>query len=373
MKNDAYITDTKYLLDKLPKVHKDLFALINKNEYEELGQQLVREIASNQNSIEEFELKLQKLFARIKDPHTQVITDKIELPIIFEWVDGGYYPFVLPRAHEQFLCKKLSGINEMLVDQFMTDVDQYLVYDNEEARKGEIASALSNMLLIKQVSNKQADNVIYSFEGGATVELSCGRGDVDRSQTSVYSIPGNQFLSRKRNYFVENKSEALYLRYSRCEEDEEYTVSALSADIQSLLNLNPQKLIIDLRGNRGGDSSVITPVIDILSNYVASNKPTVYCLIDRKTYSSGVLNCYEFKKRCGAILVGQPTAQGINHYGDIMDFILPNSGVMIEYSTKYFDLIDDDSPTIEPDIYIEPTIDDYISGNDPVLNYCLNT
>jgi hypothetical protein len=88
-------------------------------------------------------------------------------------------------------------------------------------------------------------------------------------------------------------------------------------------------------------------------------------------FSSGVLNTYEMKQKFNATLVGQPTGQGVNHFGETKTFKLPNSKIKIKYSSKFFQLIDDTANSIKPDIVIEPTIDDYLTGNDPVINYCL--
>ena len=78
------------------------------------------------------------------------------------------------------------------------------------------------------------------------------------------------------------------------------------------------------------------------------------------------------KDICKATLVGQPTAQGVNHFGEVKTFRLPNSRVTIQYSTKYFRIIEDDSSTIQPDVHIEPSIKDYKNGRDVVNEWCEN-
>lgn len=77
------------------------------------------------------------------------------------------------------------------------------------------------------------------------------------------------------------------------------------------------------------------------------------------------------KYKLGATLVGQPTGQGVNHYGEVKNIELPSTNVEVQYSSKYFKIIDDDSNTIKPDVYIEPTVEDFRNGNDVVLKYCL--
>lgn len=116
---------------------------------------------------------------------------------------------------------------------------------------------------------------------------------------------------------------------------------------------------------------MFNPVIDILQKYISKNSVQVYCLINRRVFSSGVLNTYDMKYELGAVLVGQPTGQGVNHYGEVKYFYLPNTQIEVQYSTKYFKIIEDNSITIKPDVFIEPSVDNYKEGNDVVLNYCL--
>lgn len=173
------------------------------------------------------------------------------------------------------------------------------------------------------------------------------------------------------NYYAEYREQALYFKYSRCKEDEDYPFTKLFTDLDKILDLNPKKIIVDLRNNQGGNSSLFDPISKILRAYINKKKPQVFCLINRRVFSSGVLNTHEMKYKLGALLVGQPTGQGVNHYGEVKTFKLPNTKIEVQYSSKFFKLIEDNATTIKPDILIEPTIDDYMNGKDPVLNYCL--
>jgi len=52
-------------------------------------------------------------------------------------------------------------------------------------------------------------------------------------------------------------------------------------------------------------------------------------------------------------------------------FRLPQSGLPVTYSVKYFRVIDDDPDSLMPDILIEPRISEYLKKLDPVLNFVL--
>jgi C-terminal processing protease CtpA/Prc len=100
-------------------------------------------------------------------------------------------------------------------------------------------------------------------------------------------------------------------------------------------------------------------------------KGSTYVLIGRRTFSSAILNAIDLKKQTSAIFVGEPTGGKPNHYGEVQMMRLPQSGLPVTYSIKYFRVLDDDPESLEPDIFVEPGISDYLEKTDPVLNYVL--
>ena len=73
-------------------------------------------------------------------------------------------------------------------------------------------------------------------------------------------------------------------------------------------------------------------------------------------------------RKLGAVLVGTPTGGKPNSYGDVSTFSLPNSGLQVGYSTKYFRLREgEDPPSVAPEVTVETTLADVRSGRDPLL------
>jgi len=67
----------------------------------------------------------------------------------------------------------------------------------------------------------------------------------------------------------------------------------------------------------------------------------VFVLCDAGTFSSAFFVMY-YLKQAGAEIVGIPSAQAGNCFGDIIGFELPNSGLKYQVSRKYFELFPDD-------------------------------
>lgn len=137
----------------------------------------------------------------------------------------------------------------------------------------------------------------------------------------------------------------------------------------------PEKLILDLRYNGGGDGSMAIPFVnELIKREHSINQPgRLYVLVGRKTFSASVSFLGEVKDHTAAIFVGEPPRSPYNHFGDPTSIDLPNSGMQLDVSNRYwqFSTSDDESPTI-PVRYPAPfSSDDYFAGKDPALDAIL--
>ena len=103
-----------------------------------------------------------------------------------------------------------------------------------------------------------------------------------------------------------------------------------------------------------------------------NKKGNLYVITGRETFSSALLNLYSLKAKTKAIFIGEPTGGKPNCYGEVEKFKLKNSGITICYSTKYYKTIQNDKLlSFLPDINLEVSIENFILGNDPCLEYIL--
>ena len=132
-----------------------------------------------------------------------------------------------------------------------------------------------------------------------------------------------------------------------------------------------EKLIVDLRRNGGGDSSVISPLLKTISASRLNAPGKLYVLVGTETFSSAILNTVDFAQQTQALFAGSVPAGSPSHYGEVHRFNLPDSGVLIKYSSKHFVRAGYEQAEFIPDILIEPTYADYASGRDVVMDYFL--
>ncbi len=131
-----------------------------------------------------------------------------------------------------------------------------------------------------------------------------------------------------------------------------------------------RRLIIDLRNNPGGDNRTYGPLLEFLRTDEHVNRPgALSVIIGRQTFSASTNFATEVDRDTAAIFVGEPTGGRPNLYGDTRSVQLPNSGLTVQVSSRYWDFggPDDHRPWIAPDVSAELSSDDFVRGRDPVL------
>jgi hypothetical protein len=131
-------------------------------------------------------------------------------------------------------------------------------------------------------------------------------------------------------------------------------------------------MIVDLRLNSGGNSQVIEPLIKGLkARQSLMARGHLFALIGRSAFSSGLLAAFKFRHDLHAILIGEPSGEKPNSYGEVKAIALPNSKIDIHCSTKFFRIMTGDPPNFPPDVTVGRTLAEALAGKDPVLDAAL--
>jgi hypothetical protein len=135
----------------------------------------------------------------------------------------------------------------------------------------------------------------------------------------------------------------------------------------------PKRLVIDMRQNGGGDFFVGRKhLIEPIKKRAAINqKGRLFVIVGRHTYSAALANAVDFRKETNAILVGEPIGERPNSYSENDEMTLPNSRLVLSYSTKYYQFVDEDVPAVMPDQRIDPDWETFKAGRDPVMDWIL--
>jgi hypothetical protein len=137
----------------------------------------------------------------------------------------------------------------------------------------------------------------------------------------------------------------------------------------------PDRLIIDLRHNGGGDYFVgLNNLVDPIAAMPTINrKGHLFVLTGVLTFSAAMSNSAQFRQRTNAILAGEAIGERPNSYQENRELTLPNSHIVVSYSTRFYRFVPDGAENrVRPDLPVETGWDDYKAGRDPVLEQALS-
>ena len=130
-------------------------------------------------------------------------------------------------------------------------------------------------------------------------------------------------------------------------------------------------MVFDLRSNQGGSQVLAWPLLKALRDHRLNQPGGIIVLIGSVTFSSGKGNALDLRDWTDATLMGSPTQQRPNSFGEIRSFRSPNNKLVVQYSTKYFVRGAEEEDAVRPDVTVTETIADWKQGIDTVLEAAL--
>ena len=357
---EKWSEDIDYLKNSLIEKHKNLFFNVSREEFE----MKVLELKSIINNLgyDEMKVEISRLVAMVKDAHTAIYFPvERYIPLKFYCFFDGVYIIHVSKGHENLLYKKVTAIEDSLMEDVMEELSKIISHENKYFLKAQCAKymqavdVLYGLLICNDKSKVKitVENKIIEIETVRANELNY----IENINVPIYAQMPNE------NYWFKyiDDDELLYIKYNSCRENKIPLKDKIMSTINFIEKNNISKVTIDLRNNLGGDSLLLGPLIEYLKNNKdISGKRNLNVIIGRETFSSGLLNAYELKNQCNAMLIGEPTGGKPNCYGEILRFNSPNSKFNVSYSTRYYKLIEDDFvDALYPDKIVEETIDDF--------------
>ena len=369
--------DIAWLAAELPRRHLNLFHNLPEQTFLDRISRLQAELPECDGAM--VITRLMAIVAAIGDAHTTVIpTVNHYLPFEFYWFAEGLHIVAARPEHQEWLAAKVTAIENLPIDEVSAALTGVLAHEN----KAYVASLLpfylaaADLLYGLEICDSP-DQVLLSLQkqDGTTADLSVPTASLKDWTSSLVRLgapnAGQTSLPLYRQHldqsfwFTPVGSDSVYVQYNACREQPDCPMTAVgTALLEFIADRQPQKIILDLRLNRGGDSTLLEPLIDELARQPAR----YFVIIGRNTFSSALLNAYALKERTGAMVVGEPSGGKPNCYGEVKYLTLPHSRLQVRYSTKYYHLVADDALlSLMPDLPCPVTLADYLAGLDPCL------
>lgn len=379
-RDGRFIQDIDALALDLPRLHPNLFFKTSRDAFNREVETLKTRVAAMQDH--EVVAGLMRLAAFSGDAHTSLSPFNYagfrRVPLRVRFVSDGLMVTAASAGAGALLGGRVTRIGDMEVAAAIERVAPVISRDNEAW----LRAIGPNYLIIPEVLHAQGviaspDKVAWSVTNadGTSARVEIETVAVGQEGTLKDALAAPLPLYRQRtseNYWYGwTDADVVYLQYNRCQDASADPMSSfaarLFADIDGRV---PRAVILDLRGNGGGNSSVADPLFaGLRSRRFLAESGRLFAFIGSGTFSSALLNAITLKRELGAILVGEPTGGRPNGYGEVRSFNLPNSGLPVSYSTKFFRSWPEGDPeSLFPDVPAAISSTDYREGRDPALD-----
>jgi tetratricopeptide (TPR) repeat protein len=376
--SEQWRADLAFLAKELPQRHKNLYHTLPKAEFE----RRVEELSTAVPKLSELEIRagIARIVAAVADGHTSAdLESDRTIDLSFLECPEGLYVTGGAKEYEQAIGARVTAIDGVTVAEVRKRLLEFVHLENEFAAR-EYAAWLPNVAAMRAAHILQAPEAAeFRLEKGGRSFTMSVRTRLRKAPRPERATPAVQWpLWQQRGdtpywwkYLPESKT--LYIQYNSCMEMASLPFRKFTEEIvQQAAREAPEKVVLDVRNNGGGNSEVVRPLQEAMQAHAELRpKGGVYVLVGVGTYSSGFLNAIDFREQFEAFVAGEPPSERPNHYGNMQTFRLPNSGIVISYSTKYFAPLDDDPPALLPELNVRLTAADFFAGRDAVLDAVL--
>lgn len=374
--------DLTHLAAELPARHINAFARLREADFDAQLDALEEQVPNLSDTA--IRIAILKIVASLGDGHTTIQSWGREgvfrtVPLVFYWYKDGVFVVGATVAHRNLLGARLVRVGSYETEQACEKLAAYVPHENRAQLKLQVPNLLARFELLQAIGATRArDSISLQLDRlGQSIEVEIQSERLLERPDWIWANTGEPPLFERASkipYLAKllDAGSTVYFRYNQCVSLRDRPFSDFAKQLEAMLaDDDVRRLIVDLRNNGGGNSAILDPWIDWLKTTRFNRKGSLYVIIGRRTFSSAILNALRLRNETAATLVGEPTAGKPNHFGEVRSFKLPNSGMEVSYSTKYFRTSREDTDSLLPHIEIAPTAKQDLSGQDPVLDTLL--
>lgn len=393
--------DLRYLADELPRRHPNLFFSYPASEFQRNVNELHEAIPSLPEHV--IITRLVQLVARCNDAHTLVdwsATTFRRYPLQLQALldqngnEGAYVTAVTTETqasnrgavgYKRALGARLVRIGDTPIEVAGLAVAALISTENAQWIRARISAFITIPEFLHALGLlPEMERGRFTFEDAQRQQFELEFKPLARNVavnwlTAPFLRRGSAPLRSTRPasvfYWYEYLAaqRTVYFQYNRCAELPGVPLAGFIQELLNFIDSNPvDRLVVDLRGNTGGNSALLQPFINgIRARPLLNQVGRLFVLIDRATFSSGMLNAFDLQTRTNATLAGEATGGKPNGYGEVRDFFLPNSNLRVVHSTRLFQIVPGNPSSLFPSLTVELAIEDYLAGRDAVLERVL--
>ena len=319
----------------------------------------------------ELSKEIESIFSKLNDGHTIVM--------------GYYNDYHTLKEMEMHNKNKeiLTKINDIEIKELFEQNKQYYSYEMEKAGLNQFKNDLITLEGLDKLGIA-TEEIKYTFEqNNKEKEYTYKKEDyLTKEEYNNYNNIGPKPQKSFVTYEIDEENNLAILYLDKCKNNDEYK-RVLKEMFEKIKEKNIGNIAVDLRNNGGGSSSVATEFIKYIDvdeynelksewrlgtfniktkQHTIKNKKknspfngNIYVLTSIDTFSSAMLFSQYIKDNNIGTIIGETSSNNPNGYGEVVEFLLPNSNIYMQISTKKWYRINQNTEEefIEPDIKYE--------------------
>lgn len=393
--------DLRFMASEMEKRHRNLFHTVSRERFEAAVRSLDARIPSLARH--RILVEMARIVAMVGDGHTNLAPTRDPrvgfrtYPLRLYLFADGLAVRAASREHADAVGAKVVRIGSSSADQAYRAVRELIGRDNEmDAR-----FFAPHLLVMPEILHAlglidDMEDAAFTLDVGGTVRTlrlsPAGPAELLAPETDTTWMPRPELVDARdgaarptplwlqapqdRYRFVPlPEAKAVYVQYNQVGDKEGgETIAAFADRLLAFLDANPiERLVLDLRLNRGGNGELNRPLLVALIRARRVDRPGgLFVLVGRSTWSAAQFLVNDLEKYTHAIFVGEPTGGKVNAFGDSSRITLPHSGVTVRVSTLWWQGDERDArPWTAPQVAADLALADYRANVDPALDAAL--
>ncbi|MEZ4587084.1 MAG: hypothetical protein R2909_11840 [Gemmatimonadales bacterium] len=330
-------------------------------------------------------VELQRLLASLGDGHSLLYpfpTPKVpfaRVPLDLWQFSDGLVVIGADSSQARRVGQRVVAIGGVAVGEALARLEPYVSRDNPMGMLVLGTFFLTMPPFVEAAGLGDGRGVTYTFETSdgrrETVSLAASglRAPAFKIPPAPGAAPAPLYLRRPDDnlWLTPLQNDAVvYMQFNQVRDQPTIAVAAFADSLRrTLRRTGARDLIVDVRRNNGGNSSLNRPLLRALVEFDLQPGRRIWVLTARTTFSASQNFINQVERLTDATFAGEPSASKPNFAGEDTEVVFPYSGLRASISTRWWQ---DSGPLdrrewIAPDLTVPVRSADYFAGRDPVL------
>ena len=400
--------DMDVLLAKIEQYHPAPWARISRKAFMDRAEEIKTNLQKWDR--ERTILEMMKLAASLRDGHTQVLLNNQEnfnlwFPLRIEKFYDGLFITGTDMNNSGILGAKVLSMGKLDAESAYSRVGEIIAADSDHGIARLVTNFLSNAVILKtlgiidsqrllplevllqegskkKVSVESAEwrNQFNLFYNKTRVPTHNETKTVFDGKLDTLPLYLSRFIPSRIPYWFEYIPEdrMIYVQYNNVANWNKDPFTDFTARLFKTYDKHHSEIdafVIDVRFNSGGNGYLLPPFIrEFVLRRDSLTRGKLYIITGGQTFSAASNFIGQMLKNSSVLTVGDIAAGPLNWCSDTITFALPNSNLMFNLSTMFWQEghATDSRGYYPPDYYLPATFKDYVSGSDPVLEAIQN-